>query len=289
MLNQRASVVSEESASEAIKTMLLTLDECYEWVDEIPMTKMPGRFGNPAFRDWHAKLCQNVSKLVSCVIKAVPDVHGSLKEEEMTAHVAELSAYWTRSFGDPTRIDYGSGHEAMFVVLMYSLHTLNVLTDEDVPALVLLVFKRYLHVTRRLQLRYMLEPAGSRGVWGLDDYSFLPFLWGSSQLVSSTRISPNVIADDDALSEHRHEFLYLDAIAFIKEMKTGPFFEHSPMLHDISGAQGGWAKINSGMIKMYRAEVWGKRVVIQHFVFGNLFQFDDAPPPVAPSNDGDEG
>ena len=127
---------------------------------------------------------------------------------------------------------------------------------------------------RKVQDLYMLEPAGSHGVWGLDDYHFLPFQYGAIELVGNTTIAiPDDIHKDHLLTQYADEFMYLKMIKWIKTVKKGnPFQETSPMLNDISGAES-WTKVANGMVKMYQAETLHKFPVVQHIKFGSIFKF----------------
>lgn len=131
----------------------------------------------------------------------------------------------------------GTGHELHFLCLLSALGDcglFDVSSALHCERVVGLVFCKYLSLMRHLQSRYWLEPAGSRGVWGLDDYSFLPFLLGSSQLIGHKYIKPKSVRYTEILDGFAAEFMYLDAIAFILQVKTCSFAEHSPMLNDIT-------------------------------------------------------
>lgn len=95
----------------------------------------------------------------------------------------ELIPYFIGSFGHKVRLDYGSGHELSFAGFLCCLDILDIIQPTDYTRLVLKVFVEYLELVRRLQMVYSLEPAGSHGVWGLDDHQFLPYYFGAGQLV----------------------------------------------------------------------------------------------------------
>ena len=258
------------SMSPVCTAAMAMLDTMEGWVEEIPAIQQGMRYGNTAFKDWHARLVQEAPALLEAVLPP-----------PLLPAAVELGPYLQASFGDPQRIDYGTGHETCFVAWMLAMMRVEALSASDVSALALRLFPRYLRVMRKLQLTYRLEPAGSHGVWGLDDYQFLPFLIGAAQLVGREAhgLTPEVVVNDPRVKEEGPEslgerYLYIEGIRFICSVKRGPFFEHSPLLHDISNSVTTWTKVGSGMLKMYEAEVLQKFPVIQHFLFGSLL-----PPP----------
>jgi len=250
--------------SEGALAVVSLLHELGGWLEDFPPLQQSMRFGNKAFAHWRAKL---ETEAVALINQMLP------QELADQAAAAELAPYLLDSFGNGTRIDYGTGHEANFVAFLLCLNKLSVLQHQDLRAIGLFVFVEYVAVMRQIQSTYMMEPAGSHGVWGLDDYHFLPFLWGASQLVSQQEILPADVHDRQLLAERSGDFMYLDAIQFIYKVKTGgPFAEHSPILQSISQipVHQGWPKVCEGFKKMYHAEVLGKLPVIQHFLFGSL-------------------
>lgn len=137
---------------------------------------------------------------------------------------------------------------------MCCLFKVKILEESDNVACCLKLFDKYLKLVRRLQKTYRMEPAGSQGVWSLDDYQFVPFIWGSAQLAMNTPFDPSKFLDEDVISNYKDDYLYIGCIHYICEVKTGMFAEHSNQLWSISAVPT-WSNINSGLVKMYQKEV----------------------------------
>lgn len=262
--------------SENSQNILSLLDNgVQKAIDNNPVVheKEISRFGKIEFRDFYDEL----GELLPTEIKTLVVAKYGTEEE-----ANEISEYLKNSFGNRTRIDYGSGHELNFIVFLLCLHKLKYFQEEDFPCIILQVFNKYMKIMRQLQKVYWLEPAGSHGVWGLDDYHFLPFLFGASQLATHPHMRPKLIHNEELVEQFYKQYMYLECIHFINSIKTMPQGEdpeagngklslrwHSPMLDDILAAKS-WAKIKEGMIKMYKAEVLSKLPIIQHLMFGTL-------------------
>lgn len=71
----------------------------------------------------------------------------------------ELTTYIVDGFGNPTRIDYGTGHELSFCMFLCALYKVNMLKQSDSKAVVNVIFLRlilktycilYTHIYKKL-------------------------------------------------------------------------------------------------------------------------------------------
>ncbi|KAH9411260.1 phosphotyrosyl phosphate activator protein [Ordospora pajunii] len=166
--------------------------------------------------------------------------------------------YLQNSFGNSTRLDYGTGHELNYLCYLYTKYFRNEIEIECIFTTLV----KYFEVVREFVKKFNLEPAGSHGVWGLDDYQFLPFLFGSSELANQ-KLQFNEFNEFNELHRFGRRGCYQEAVA----NKLGGA---SQILKSITGKD--WAVINRGMIRMYDDHVLRRDVVTQHFIYGACLQ-----------------
>lgn len=245
---------SKSPSNKNVFILLQILDKISEIADQTEPENTQNRFGNPSFRLFYDKLEQNVGSMLQFI------------DNE------EVSMYLLKSFGDRQRIDYGTGHEASFLCFLLCLFELNFFSESDKCSVVIHVFFGYIRLMRKIQKLYLLEPAGSQGVWGLDDYHTLPFLFGASQLCGHKHIKPRSIRSKEIVDYFAKEYMYLDLIKNIQQIKEMELRWHSPMIDDISSSKS-WEKVEQGMLKLFSTKVLEKLPIMQHFLFGKIIPF----------------
>eukprot|EP00917_Polyrhabdina_sp_WS-2016_P020817 GHVP01044696.1.p1 GENE.GHVP01044696.1~~GHVP01044696.1.p1 ORF type:complete len:296 (-),score=42.73 GHVP01044696.1:115-1002(-) len=210
-------------------------------------TKTARRYGDLMFRVFYDKMADFVAS---------------------TPIPIEIRRYLVASFGNRTRIDYGSGHELSFFIFMvcYSYYKTNSMKYIEI----FIVFDKYIRIVQKTQKRFCLEPAGSKGVWGLDDYQFLSIYFGTSQLINRPEFEPPEICFESAMIEQFcEESLYMQSLKYIQQTKIGTFEMVSPFLFDeVRGNP--WEGVTEDLFCFYLNAVLSKHQAIHHITFGDI-------------------
>lgn len=259
--------------------------KCAEFLDKLEVccneidlnqstSRATNRFGHVAFRDWSdmmAKLSESF-------------IYEQLAPEQDSQLKGELYTYLIESFGNKMRIDYGTGHELNFVIFSMGLiylvgsssslnetvickETLKKYVSEHGWDIIALFARNYLRLCRRLQTKFRLEPAGSRGVYNMDDFQFLPFLLGAAQLVGIKYASCKQFYEIDQVDMYKSDYIFFEAVDFILINKRGPFNEHSYTLWGFTNLNS-WEIIFNRIKYKFTEDILGPFPIVQHLLFG---------------------
>lgn len=247
------------------------LEKANQLLDENPPLHQENqRFGNKVFRIWYEKLLSYYDNEFSIQINEI-----SYDESKISHPLSvELRPYFQEAFGNSSRIDYGTGHELNFILILMILSNIGIFQCEDYIFLVKILFKRYIQLIYRLLNDYKLEPAGSKGVYGLDDYFFLIFLFSSAELIDNKKsIEPVLLQKEKSIIEElAKEYSFFEVCYYNLQSKKGELSANSPILYQISNVTK-WEKIANGLVKMWEDQLLKSFVVCQHINFGDILKF----------------
>eukprot|EP00917_Polyrhabdina_sp_WS-2016_P006227 GHVP01013788.1.p1 GENE.GHVP01013788.1~~GHVP01013788.1.p1 ORF type:complete len:351 (+),score=55.50 GHVP01013788.1:230-1282(+) len=140
-------------------------------------------------------------------------------------------------------------------------------------SMALIIFHKYIRIIRLINNIYRLEPAGSKGAWGLDDYNFLPFLWGAFQAAPSSAVVPRDALNETLAADLSPYMLYFDAIHHARMSKSkAPFQVACPLLHDISQLPE-WTRVGNGLLRMHAAEVLNNPIITSSLYNSKILKF----------------
>ncbi|KAI5152452.1 serine/threonine-protein phosphatase 2A activator, partial [Enteropsectra breve] len=135
----------KEPAADSTMQEISTMQQISELVESTPLSKDPARFANLAMRD----------------------VIGGIEKITTSEHLRQ-------AFGNPIRLDFGTGHELNFLCYLYERHS-----DENLKINeAFCILKEYFRTARRYIKKFNIEAAGARGCWSVDDYLLLPYILG---------------------------------------------------------------------------------------------------------------
>lgn len=241
-----------------------------EWLTQLklslaqyPPMQQDTRYGNKGYRYWYEHMKLQAYELNKQLLGQY-----DLPDHNKQLALDELNSYLVDSFGNYQRIDYGTGHELNYILYLLCLYKLNILQYTDLISIGVKIICHYLQLMQSVQLQYYLEPAGSKGAWGLDDYQFIVFYFGTGQLIGSDIVCMTM-NDIQQVRQLKDDYLLFSGIDFIHKVKSGPFYEHSAILYQISQLTS-WNKANNGLLQMYQNEVLNKYPIVQHILFGSI-------------------
>lgn len=110
---------SSPPSTPSIRALQHLLVDLESFVAQAPPDPGPRRFGNASFRKWHA-----------LVEHKLPDLLGAgLLGDRLGAARCEVESYLLGAFGNPQRLDYGTGHELSFLAFVGCLWKLGFFSD----------------------------------------------------------------------------------------------------------------------------------------------------------------